>query len=192
METEIKVLRSLLESRAEKGHTIVEISARTGSDYKIVHTAIERLAGKGLLAKRRVGKSIEVSLHDKFSEEIFEAEMERREEVLKSKDMKVMLNTIKENMGTALFTLLLFGSHAKKAATKHSDIDLMLIVPDKSGLEKKAESVLSLIPLPLHPLIFTESQFRSMKNSREPSVVSEAITHNIILYGIEQYYEMIK
>lgn len=191
MKTETRVLEFLLENRPAGGATIRQISDKTGADYKIVHTAVTRLLAKGVLAKRKVGKSIEVTLSGRLSEDLYEAEIKRRNTILKSKDMKVIVSTVKQNMGTSFFTLVLFGSYAKGTQTKRSDIDLMVVVPDKAGLEGNAESAFSLIPLSIHPMVLTESQFRSMVKSRESSVVTEAMASNVILYGLEQYYEMI-
>jgi hypothetical protein len=76
--------------------------------------------------------------------------------------------------------------------TKHSDIDLMFIVPDvEEIMEKEINSIIRTLPLKIHANIFTESEFLAMKNSREITVVSEAMKHNIIIHGIESYYVLI-
>ena len=97
-------------------------------------------------------------------------------------------------MSTKLFILLVFGSYSKKTHTKHSDIDLMFIVPDaeEGKMEKEIYNIASTLPLKLHLNIFKESEFKAMKNSKETTVGSEAIENNIILHGIESYYEMVQ
>ncbi len=89
--------------------------------------------------------------------------------------------------------MLLFGSYAKKTQTKGSDIDLMFICADglEDAFEKDASRISRSMPLPLHTLVFSESQFIGMINAKESNVGQEALKNNIILYGIETYYEMI-
>lgn len=99
-----------------------------------------------------------------------------------------------KGMKSKLFVLLLFGSHAKKTQTKYSDIDLLFIVPDESEdkMEKAIQNIAGTLPLEIHMNIFKESDFKAMKNSKEITVGSEAINNNVILCGIEPYYEMIQ
>ena len=125
---------------------------------------------------------------------IFEAEYARQKEVLKNKNILVMLNQIKKDVGSALYILLLFGSHAKKTQTRSSDIDIMFIAPDgvEEKFEKNVSQIIRLMPLPIHNIIFSESQFLDMINAKEFNVGKEAVKNSIILYGIENYYEMIQ
>lgn len=81
----------------------------------------------------------------------------------------------------------------KKTQTKHSDIDLFFIVLDADkDFEQKVLSIAQLIPLQLHVNVFSESEFIAMKKSKENTVGSEVIKNNIILYGIEAYYELLQ
>jgi len=45
--------------------------------------------------------------------------------------------------------------------------------------------------LPIHELVFSEKQFLEMVDAKKSNVGQEALKNNIILYGIETYYEMI-
>ena len=67
-------------------------------------------------------------------------------------------------------------------------------VPDseEERMEKEIQTITRLLPLNLHTNIFTETDFKHMKNSKEITVGSEAMKNNIILHGIETYYEMIQ
>lgn len=189
MKTEKKIVRYLIETK--KKLTIRELSKQIKSDYKIVHTAVNRLIKKNLLKTERVGNSIQIELNNRLTKEILEIEFERKEEILSDKNLKIMYDTIIENLKNINFVLLLFGSYAKKKAKEKSDIDLMFIVPDLA-VEKKIEQTISLLPLKIHYLVFSEEQFKNMKNSQELNVVKEAILSNIILLGIERYYELVK
>lgn len=188
METENKIIKYLIEMKKEM--IIRELAKAIGADYKIVHTAVNRLIVKGVLDSKKIGKSIQVRFSGRLSKEVIEVEYERRKRMLQNKSISLLVDTIKEKIMTVNFILLLFGSYAKGNQNKNSDIDLMFIVNDKR-IEKRIEEAISILPLKTHLLVFTEEQFVSMKNSRELNVVKEAIKNNVILYSIEQYYELI-
>ncbi|HIH15076.1 MAG TPA: nucleotidyltransferase domain-containing protein [Nanoarchaeota archaeon] len=124
---------------------------------------------------------------------IFEAEYNRRKEILKDKNLAVMLNDFKNTLKSKCYMLLIFGSYAKKTQTKNSDIDLMFIVPDgkEELFEKDVHRAAKSLPLSIHELVFSEKQFLEMVDAKKSNVGQEALKNNIILYGIETYYEMI-
>ena len=187
METEIKILKfMLLDDR--KPRTIREISIKIKADYKIVHTASKRLVEKKLLKETRIGKSILLELTGKFSKEIFEAEYQRREELLKNKNFRLIFQALEEP--NFQFVALIFGSYAKGKASDRSDIDLMII--SEKEKERAIENLLSNFSLNIHLLFFSYEEFLQMKNSKELSVVSEALKNNIILINIEDYYRLLK
>ena len=186
METETKVLKFLLET--EKSLTIREISAEIGSDYKITHTAINRLISKKLVESRRLGKSCQITLLRKLSLEIIRAEFERRESILSNDNLRILYDKL--DSLPFLFIAILFGSFIKGKVTKHSDIDLIILAAKET--EKKIEQVISFFPLKIHPTFLSYEEFLDMANSKKFSVVSEAIKKNVILIGIEDYYRLIQ
>ena len=107
------------------------------------------------------GRSNRLKVIQKAHPLIFKAEYERREEMLKDKNFAVMFNKFRISIKSSFYALLLFGSYAKKAQTKHSDIDLMFICPDGSEekLEKEIHHIARTMPLPLHVLVFSFSIF---------------------------------
>ena len=192
MKSDISIIRVLLENR-DKELNILSISKLAKKDYKNTYNVIKRLEKKGILKIEQFGKSKKIQLVNQVHPLLFEAEYERRNELLKNKDFRVMLNYFR-NMRSKLYILLLFGSYAKKTNIRHSDIDLMFIIPDASEekMEKEIHIIANTIPLKLHVSVFKETDFKAMKNSREITVGSEAMKHNIILHGIEAYYELIR
>jgi len=153
---------------------------------------IQRLNQKKIIELKSFGKSCKIELINQFHPIIFEAEYARREEILRNKNLNLILDYFK-GLQTKLYILLLFGSYAKKTQTKESDIDLLFIVPDNDEkFESKIINISRTIPLKLHINIFKESEFIAMKNSKKITVGQEAINNNIILYGIENYYEILK
>ena len=178
----------LLDNR-DKELSIRHVSIGLHIDYKSAHNIITRLAKTGLIELTPFGRSKRVTLKQTPHPLVYEAEHERRNKILKDKNIKTILDYFLSNLKTRLFIILLFGSYAKKTQTKASDIDLLFITPTREA-EKDIHRVAAMIPLTIHLNIFTEQEFQAMKNSREPTVGSVALKNNIILYGIEAYHEL--
>ena len=187
-----EVIKLLIENR-EKELSINQIAKLLKKDYKNTHNIVTRLSKANIVELTPFGKSHRVTLLNKAHPLIFEAEYIRRKEFLKNKDLAVMSDSFK-SFHSKLYILLVFGSYAKKTQTKHSDIDLLFIAPDmaEEKMEKEIQNIAGTLPLKIHVNIFKESDFKAMKNSKETTVGSEAIKNNIILHGVELYYEMIE
>jgi len=188
METENKIIRYFIENK--KKLTIRALAKNLNLDYKIVHTATLRLVEKEILGLEKVGKSSYIGFTNHFSKEVFEVELKRKEDILKNKNINLLVKTIEQEIKTSIFILILFGSYAKNNFNNKSDIDLMFIVNSKE-IEGKIESIFSLLPLKIHYFVFNENQFSKMKDSKEPNIVREAINSNVLLYGIESYYKLL-
>lgn len=189
---ESTIIKFLIENK-NKELNIRSISKSLKMDYKNVYAIIKRLEKLQLVQIETFGQSSRVKLNAQAHPIIFEAEFERRKEILKDKNIAVMLSSFKRGIKSKLYVMLLFGSYAKRTQTKSSDIDLMFICANglEDAFEKEVNKVARSMPLPLHPLVFSESQFFEMISAKESNVGQEALKNNVILYGIEQYYEMI-
>ena len=189
---ESTVAKFLIEHKNEELN-ILNISKAMKMDYKNVYSIIKRLEKMSLVKIETFGQSSRVKLSKLVYPIVFEAEFERRKEILKNKNLTVMLNSFKRAIQSKLYVLLLFGSYAKKTQTKSSDIDLLFICPNglQDVFEKDINRVSRSVPLPLHPMVVSESQFIEMINAKEPNVGQEALKNNVILYGIEPYYKII-
>jgi len=189
---ESTIIKFLIENKNEELN-IRSISKFLSMDYKNIYSIIKRLEKVSLIKIETFGQSSRVKLNAIIHPLVFEAEFERRKDILKNKNLAVMLSSFKRAIKSKLYILLLFGSYAKRTQTKSSDIDLMVICPN--GLEDTFEKDINMtarsIPLPLHSLVFSESQFIELVNAKEPNVGQEALKNNIILYGVEQYYGLI-
>ncbi|HUS49964.1 MAG TPA: nucleotidyltransferase domain-containing protein [Candidatus Paceibacterota bacterium] len=188
MKTEKKIIKLFIEENQPK--TIREISKKIKSDYRITHTATQRLLEKNILLSQIVGKSILCELNESYyGAEIYEAENKRKEYLLKNKDLKQLYREVLAKLKSAFFIFLVFGSHAKGKPTKSSDIDIIFI-SNENDFEEKIQNIVSLLPIKTHVLVFTEEEFMRMKDSKKSNVIKEVIKNNIILYGIENYYRL--
>ena len=187
---EVEIIKLLMENR-DKELNMSRIADLLKKDYKNVHNIVSRLSDMQVVKLEPFGKSQRVILQNKVHPLIFEAEYLRRNDVLKNKDLAVMHDSLKR-LHSRLYILLMFGSYAKKVQTKQSDIDLMFIVPDsaEAQMEEEIQRIVGTLPLEIHINLFKEGDFRAMKDSKEITVGSEAMKHNIILHGIESYYEI--
>lgn len=182
------IIKILLENKTKDLNTS-QIAIMAKMDYKTVHNIIQRLKEKDIIKLSPFGKSYKVEIAN-FHPIIFEAEYEKRKELLRNKNINLLVDYFK-SLQTKLYVMLIFGSYAKKTQTKDSDIDIMFIAQDEK-FESKVMNIARTIPLKLHINVFTESEFIAMKNSKQLTSGQEAINNNVILYGIENYYELIK
>jgi len=185
------IIQYLIENKNEE-LSILAISKNLKMDYKNIYFIIKRLENELLIKLEHFGQSNRVKLIPQMHPLIFEAEYNRKDEVLKNKNLAVMLKDIKSSLTSSYFILLLFGSYTKKKQNKKSDIDLMFIVSDdkEEQFEKEVKQSLTLLPLPIHYLVFSEQEFLEMISAKELNVGKEALKYNIILYGIELFYEL--
>ena len=188
MKTKAKIIGLFLEEKKPK--TIREIATALHIDYRITYLATQRLINEKVLLVQTIGKSSLCSFNESYyGVELYQAENERKEWILKNKDLRQLYREILSKINTSFFTLLLFGSYAKGTFTKNSDIDLMFISTEKD-FEERVSAIVSLIPLKTHILVFKEEEYIRMKDSKKSNVIQEAIENHIILYGIEAYYRM--
>ncbi|MFP4645982.1 MAG: nucleotidyltransferase domain-containing protein [Candidatus Woesearchaeota archaeon] len=181
----IHILKHLLEHK-EQTFTINQLARTLGINYRIAHTQVKRLETEGIIKTEKAGHSLLCSLTGRFDEQIFAAEYSRRKDLTKDRSFAQIVKRYRQ--ARQPFILLLFGSYAKKTATKHSDIDLLAITEKPEELEEITE----LIPKPIHLTTVTCKEFLEMERSREPTVGTEALKHNVILNGIEEYYRLLE
>jgi len=191
MKPDIKILKLLVEKKEEK-FTIKKIAETLKINYRTAYDTITLLEKENLVQLIRVGNANICSFNPRYHSKIVETEEIRKQELLKNKNITVMYDVLMK-LHSKFYILLVFGSYVKNRQAKHSDIDLMFIVPDaaEESMEKEMQSLVHTLPLNIHLNTFKESDFKAMKNSKEYTVGSEAIKSNIILYGIEAYYRMI-
>src|SRR3989344_2982348 len=145
------IIRYLIENKNEELN-ILKISKELRMDYKNVYSIIKRLEKELLVKLESFGQSSRVKLISQVHPFIFEAEYNRRKELLKDTNLAVMLNDFKNALKSKCYVLLIFGSYAKKTQTKNSDIDLMFIFPEGNEelFEKEINRAARSLPLPVH------------------------------------------
>ncbi|MFO8016454.1 MAG: nucleotidyltransferase domain-containing protein [Candidatus Woesearchaeota archaeon] len=177
-------MKLLIENQGER-FSIRKISQARKINYKSAYNAVKRLEEEGVVSLEKTGNTTICSFNRRFNESVFAVEYGRREELFRNKDFKVIHNRLSRL--NVPFVAVLFGSYAKGSPRKHSDIDLLVITEDINLIQQQ----ISLLPMDIHMVDVSYSDFGAMFKSKEPTVVSEAIQKNIILVGIEEYYRLI-
>ena len=187
MNVKQKILRFLIENK-EKSFSMYGLSKTLKIDYKLLYINTKKLEKERSIEVENLKSQKRCSFKDRFNEDVFIVETERRNDTLKRKEFRAIYSLLKEI--NKQFIILLFGSHVKGTATKHSDIDLLLISHEDDA--KKIEEKLAILPFEVHLTPVTYESFIRMARSKEFSVVSEALKKNILLFGIEDYYRLIQ
>lgn len=188
MKTENKIIKLFI--REKNQMTIREIAKKIKADYRITHIATQRLIQKKIITTKTVGKSTLCSLNESYyGIEVYRAEDDAKKQLQKNKDVNQLCKEILTKVKTSFFVFLIFGSYARGSYTKNSDID-MLFISDEKSFEDKINSILSILPLKTHALVFTQKEFKSMLDSKQLNVVKEAVGSHIIIYGTENFYHL--
>lgn len=188
LETKEKIALMLLESG--KDHSIRSVAKAVGIDYRTVYQNIERLASEGIVAIRRAGNTRLCSFARTLNKTVFSVETYRKEKLLKNSNLLQLHKRILK-MKSPFYTCLIFGSYATGKQAKHSDIDIMFVCENAETFEKAVKDAMMHIPLDLHYLVFSYTDFRKMAKD-ENTVVGQALKACIILHGIEAFYEMME
>ena len=176
--------------------TIRGLARRLKLSYPLIYNNLINLEKQGIIRKQSIPPAQVIGLHESVPMDILvEVEVKRRVEFLhKHGWIKVLLNDVLDNTQNIFFILLLFGSYAKGKETPKSDIDLLFIVQNKEDINMM-ESALkrAYTKVKKNSVICDIADFKEMIiNPDKLTVGNEARKNHIVLYGIEEYYQLIK
>lgn len=182
-----KILGYLIENK-EKPRTIMQISKDLKGDYKNTFQAVADISN--LISKEKFGNTNMIKINLKPSKEIYSVENKRIKLFLKENKKLELIKQDVESINYPFFIVLIFGSYIKKTKTAKSDIDIC-IISDNLEKTKKLISLLELLPLKLEIHNFKTDEFESMLKTKEMNIGKEIVKNNVILYGVENYYNLI-
>ena len=188
MNNNLKILKHFVDNK-DRTFTIKKAAEAIKINYKIAYEEITKLEKDNLIKIVRHGNAKVCTFNYRYHSKIVEIEEIRKQELFKNKDIKLIYNRIKE-IKSPFYCLILFGSHANKTNKKGSDIDLCLIT-DNEKINKEVQSILNITPINVHLQDFISEHFLAMLKSKEFNVGNEIAKNNIILHGIESFYEMV-
>ena len=185
MKLKNKIIKLLLESKEE--YSIRQIALKLKADYKNTYQAINSLNKE--IFKDKKGNATYVSFSYLMTSEVYIVERKRTNLLLKNKSFKVINEEVK-SLNNPFVIVLLFGSMVKGKISKHSDVDLCVVAEKK--VSKELYKKLSLLSLPLEIHNFTSEEFQTMLKTKESNIAKEIVKNNVILFGIENYYNLIE
>ena len=177
----VRILRVL--SKHVPALTGRELSRRVAYSHTQTNSALAELEMSGLVIKRRVGNANTYSLNDGnlLASRIIIPAFKIEERLIQE-----LANRFFAGMGKDLVSIILFGSAARGEGHAGSDIDLILVVRDRSDLDRLDEKV-SEISLEaaaafgglISPILLTETAYANKKRSRN------AFWRTVLEEGIE-------
>lgn len=183
-----KLLKYLIENKEPL--SIRETSAAIAVDYKNVYGYVTDLTASGAIVQEVMGNTTPIQINLSPHQEIFNVEQKRTEEFFANNSkLKVIQEYIKE-INYPFMIVLIFGSYAKSKNSSASDIDLCIISDNKNKV-KELIGLLEILSLKLEIHDFTTEQFVSMISKNEKNLGHEIIKNNVLLYGTENYYNLI-
>lgn len=191
--TQEQILKLLLDKSEEK-YSIRGIAKALNKSYTLTYNNVQELLKTGILETRSIPPAQIISLNEHTPTEIvIEIEMKITQDFLKKHSwIELYAKDILNATESHFFIMLVFGSYAKGTQTKNSDIDILIIAPTKKEIKKLEQAAQQYTKARKNIVIVDTANFEEMiKNPKVLNVGNEAKKHHILLYGVEQYYQII-
>lgn len=178
-----RVLRFLWRSRTDWSGR--EIARRVGLSAPACHAALKKLDAQGLVHLRRVSN---VHLYKINPENYFVRNVYARQFEAEAALPREVAAAVKRALvgGPAILCIAIFGSMARRTAEIGSDLDLLVVLPAKTGVRaleprigRLRDVLFERFNVPLSPYIQTLAELRRKHRERLPliqSIVKEGHT----------------
>jgi len=191
MKKEIEILIPFVKEPA-RYFTLSEIKELTkNKSHHYVYNALEKFSKKSVLKKEMKGNTNIYSINESTKEidPFILAEIHHKE---KSTHIPLkIIQQIQDKIRDPFYALMVTGSYAKGRQKKDSDLDIAIIIPDKST-KKPFEIALKEGELTIpevHGFVFTEDEFYEMLINRELNYGKECARNHILVHGVDVYYK---
>jgi predicted nucleotidyltransferase len=182
-----RMVKHLIENKNPQ--SIMALSGSIVLDYKNAYNIVNELQPE-IISKEKIGNTSLIRLNLIPNQEIYSVENIRTDEFLsKHPTLKIVKKYIAE-LNYPFLIVLAFGSYVKNTKTENSDVDICIISDNKDKTNELHEK-LSLLSLKLEIHEFTAKEFISMIEKNQNNLGHEIVKSNIILYGAENYYNLI-
>ena len=185
----IEILKLLIGRNAER-FSINQISKLRRINYKTAYLNIKKLEELHIIKVEKLGNTTSCTFDFRSHPRVYDAESLRRDEFLAAHESLAVLYAQLRKVKNPLFCAVVFGSYAKGKQTKGSDIDLAVISSDE--VYERVRREISILPLKFHLLQFTPEEFAASLRTTKFNVCHEIRKSNVILFGIESYYEVLR
>jgi predicted nucleotidyltransferase len=154
-----------------------ELERVLGVNQTNIRRALIKMEKENLIDKKNVGKSKIYFIKDSLEASIFSriSESYKLLKIIENSEIRKVVSELLKNKKVKL--AILFGSYAKNLAHKGSDIDIYIETNNQS-IKKEIESINSKISVKIGK--FNKNNF----------LMKEIINNNVIIKGVERYYEI--
>ncbi len=194
--TSVEIL-AYLGSKLRERFTVRQIARGIGRDYRITYVMTMRLARqKYIIAeKRRPVTYCRLNLKGNFALLAYIEGIRASRFLAKHRDIEVIASGLGDKITSPFYAMILFGSHVKGTASKRSDLDVLLLVPNKEmerEVSSSVGSVARISPMGIHDVTLTSEEFAELLRERKPNIAWEALDNRIVPYGAEPLFKMLE
>lgn len=185
--SKIKILRFLFTEKDE--HTGRNIAKGIGMSPSSTHKTLQEMKKEGLISARKKGNAILYKLRQdnyvvkKLLSPLFEKEKFIYNDIVLL--IKRHLLQAKED----IVSIAVFGSVARKEETSRSDMDLLILLKNKTGkirvdklLDKLHVDMVKKFGVAISPYVLTKSEIR-LKYNQKQRIIKSILDNNELIYG---------
>ena len=184
-----KILRLFYEDKKSSFH-LREIARKTKLYPNSVTRFLNQLEKEGILASQKEGnlKKYKIKKSEKLNNIFSSFDIERLNKLplARRRAITYFLDKLSEKP----VIVLLFGSTAKETFRKDSDIDLLLIVNKKIGVDKAKDYVDSQVGIKTNCFQITYDEFIKEIKLKEDKVIQSALNTGYPIFNQMLFYEV--
>jgi predicted nucleotidyltransferase len=158
--------------------------------YQRVYEAVEGLVKRKILNSKVMGNNRIISLNLSRETILILSFLDEKEADKIPNYSKILdINEISD------YLILVTGSYANNTYTNKSDLDLVIVIPNKDDvvhIQKLIDNITMLYFPPVHLYVFTKKDFLDMLKSKEQTYAKEIVHKKIILKNARIFYELLK
>jgi len=194
-DTGIEILK-LLTSNLTKDFTILKIAERAHKTNRLTYSAVKRLEKERMITIQEKAnlRLCKLSLENPQMIALIES-LRWHDFTRKHPDVGLLVSDIVSKSEPPYFTLAIFGSYAKGTMTDKSDLDMLLVIPDRKfgdKIETAIKSARALSNVPVHDVVVTYSEFVDMLSEAKLDVAKETLEARYVAYGAEAFYTLLR
>jgi len=194
-DTGIEILK-LLTSNLTRDFTILKIAQHTGKTNRLTYSTVRKLEKEHMITIQEKAnlRLCKLSLENPQMIALIES-LRWLDFTRKRSDVGLLVSDIVSKSELPYFTLAVFGSYARGTMTKRSDLDVLLVIPDRKfedTLETAIKSARALSNIPVHDVVVTYAEFASMLRETKINVAKESLEARYIAYGAEAFYTLLR
>jgi predicted nucleotidyltransferase len=194
-DTGIEILK-LLTSNLTRDFTILKIAQHTGKTNRLTYSTVKKLEKEHMITIEEKAnlKLCKLSLENPQMIALIES-LRWLHFTRKRSDIGLLVSDIVSRSELPYFTLAVFGSYAKGAMTKRSDLDMLLVIPERKfedTIETAIKSARALSNIPVHDVVVTYAEFAEMLRETKINVAKEVLEARYVAYGAEAFYTLLR